>query len=203
MADPLTLTALAAVGLTEGIKFLYGQASELLAANRERRRARLAGTAASDTATMPDLTSPDLDRPLPKPIADLTVVDAEEQRLARLAGALSPYALNQLDLPEDEREVRSTAGELRTLLEAIYGQRITFKGERRDATGTRVVIDQRLGEHYGEAVGVDATTIGEGADVEVTQSATRTHPDSRIVGAKVKDIGGRRNPDDEQRDDEP
>ena len=39
MTDPLTLSALTASALTEGIKFLYGQAAELLKRKRERSTA--------------------------------------------------------------------------------------------------------------------------------------------------------------------
>jgi len=39
MIDPLTISAIGAVAITEGIKFLYGQAGELLKRWRERKDA--------------------------------------------------------------------------------------------------------------------------------------------------------------------
>ena len=39
MADPITLTLVGTVVLTEGIKFLYGQAGELIKRWRERKDA--------------------------------------------------------------------------------------------------------------------------------------------------------------------
>ena len=39
MADPLTLTGVGVIALTEGIKFLYGQAGEALKRWRERKAA--------------------------------------------------------------------------------------------------------------------------------------------------------------------
>ena len=40
MVDPLTLSTIGAVALTEGIKFLYEQAGEVLKRWRERKDAR-------------------------------------------------------------------------------------------------------------------------------------------------------------------
>lgn len=37
MVDPLTISAIGAVAITEGIKFLYGQAGEILKRWRERK----------------------------------------------------------------------------------------------------------------------------------------------------------------------
>ena len=39
VADPFTLAAVGAVAITEGIKFLYGQAGEVLKRWRERKAA--------------------------------------------------------------------------------------------------------------------------------------------------------------------
>jgi hypothetical protein len=41
MSDPLSLALLGGVGLTEGIKFLYGQAGELLARWQDRKARRV------------------------------------------------------------------------------------------------------------------------------------------------------------------
>ena len=49
MADPLTLAAVGAVALTEGIKFLYGQAGETLKRWRESKGTK----AATATVTEP------------------------------------------------------------------------------------------------------------------------------------------------------
>jgi hypothetical protein len=190
MTDPLAITAMGSVALAEGIKFLYGQAAALLAANRERRSRRREEASAPDTVVMPDITSPQLDAPLRAPRADLIVVDAEQERLAGLTAALSLYALDQIEVPADDRALRAQGGELRALLEAVYGQRITFKDEPREPTGTRVVIEQRLGRHEGEATGLEADSVEHGADIEITQSATSTNENSAIVGAKIKRIGG-------------
>ncbi len=52
MVDPLSITAIGAVAITEGIKFLYGQAGEILKRWRERKDAD------KDASTQQNKTEP-------------------------------------------------------------------------------------------------------------------------------------------------
>ena len=52
MVDPLTLSAIGVVAITDGIKFLYGQAGEILKRWRERK------DTAKDASTQQNKTEP-------------------------------------------------------------------------------------------------------------------------------------------------
>ena len=134
MVDPLSLAALGAVALTEGVKFLYGQATELLKRRRERRdAARKAEVAAADLPAAPDGL---LDGSLTVP-GDVAVSDAEADQLIKLMSQLDADAEDLEPIRADDAELLKAADALRGLLEGVYGQRITFAGEPgRPPTGT-------------------------------------------------------------------
>jgi hypothetical protein len=69
------------------------------------------------------------------------------------------------------------------LLEAAYGQRFTFRGENREATGTRVTVSQVLGEVAGSVVGVEADVAGD-AEVAVDQRVDSVTKDGSVTGYK-------------------
>lgn len=181
MADPLTLTVLGGVVATEGIKFLYGQATELLKAWRERRRKVEAGEALPSQLTVPVLANEVLDGQPAEPVADATVLDRQSKSLVQLIGALSPYAQGQADIDLADEELAEQAGRLRALLEATYGQRFTFRGEQRDPTGTRVTVSQVLGEVEGSVVGAHAD-IGPGGDFDIHQDVKAVKPGGSVTG---------------------
>ena len=182
MPDPLTLTVLGGVVAAEGIKFLYGQASELLKAWRERRDARRDQvTAETNDLDVPILESAVLDaRPVARP-ADGVVVEREHGALVELCGALSPYALGQVDVDLTDVELGNRAGRLRALLEAVYGQRFTFRGEDREATGSQVTVRQALGVVEGDVLGAEAE-VGTGADLLVDQNAETIREQGSVTG---------------------
>lgn len=176
MADPLTLTVLGAVAATEGIKFLYGQASELLKAWRERR-------ASVEELVVPVIATEVLDgEPLGSTV-DTEVVARERREFVHLVGSLSPYAQGLADVELDDAKLAEDAGRLRALLEAAYGQRFTFRGEERERTGTRVSVTQVLGEVAGTVVGVEADVAGD-AEVTVDQKADKVSEEGSVTGFK-------------------
>ena len=178
MADPLTLSVLGATALTEGIKFLYGQATELLRRHREK--------SAKAPVSAPDV--PVLEGELAPLDPDLGVLDRVAPDLRELRRVLQDYFddIEPVD-PSDDRLLEATDA-LRQLLEGIYRQRITFRGERRPASGpaaagtidvdtvagyvagvrARIVAgnarlrgEVRAGEVTGTAIGVDIDRIGD------------------------------------------
>jgi MoxR-like ATPase len=199
MADPVTLTVLGSWAAAEGIKFLYGQAGELLKAWRERRRQKAEVNAADQPAeldaaeqrpaelTVPIIATDVLDAAPTRAVADAGVLDRQHKEMVQLVGALSPYALDQADIDLTDEELADQAGRLRALLEAAYGQRFTFRGEQRDPTGTRVTVSQVLGEVAGTVVGVEAT-VAVGAEVEVDQQIDKVSSEGSVTGFKG-DIG--------------
>jgi hypothetical protein len=173
VADPLTLSVVGGWAALEGIKFLYGQAAEVLKGWRERRR------------DVPIQASEALDRVPEQRPPDVEVVAQQAKTLGELAGGLAPYANGMLDIDLHDAALGERAGQVRAILEAVYGQRFTFQGEDRDPTGTRVRVDQVLGEVEGNVIGVEADA-GAGADIGVRQSAQTVKKDGSMIGYKGK-----------------
>jgi len=199
MTDPLTLAALGAVALTEGIKFLYNQASELLKRRRERKKA--ADEAAAAQAQHAEPAAP----PAPVEVAAPPVVEGElapvtvdDDALDRLAEQISGLRhdlgryVDDTDPapvdPSDERLV-ATVDALRQAIEAVWGQRITFRGERREPSGpvVRGVID--VDSVAGNAAAVRAGRIVGDATVEGTVRAGRVERGGAVTGVEADTIG--------------
>jgi hypothetical protein len=174
MADPVTVTVLGGWAAAEGIKFLYGQASELLKARRERAR---------DAKLHVPIIANNVLVGTPGDVADGAVIDREGKSLGKLSGLLSPYALGHLDIDPTDPELAEQAIRLRGLLEAVYGQRFTFHDEDREPTGTAVTVTQVLGEVDGDVMGMWAT-VGHGANAAVTQITGDVNKDASVTGFK-------------------
>ncbi|MEV6907070.1 hypothetical protein [Amycolatopsis sp. NPDC051071] len=181
MADPVTFTVLGSWAALEGIKFLYGQAAEVLKAWRERRAAKAEEQAAGQTLEVPVKDSAVLEGKPDSATIDATVLEQEGPLLASLAGKLRPYAQDLADLDVDDAELAEQAGQVRAILEAAYGQRFTFRGEQREPTGTRVWVSQVLDHVSGRVVGADAG-VGAGGEVDVQQRATVVEPGGSVTG---------------------
>lgn len=179
MPDPLTLTVLGAAA-TEGIKFLYGQASAVIAAWRERRQSEGAG-APEASLRVPIMETDVLDGVPQESVIDATVVAHEERSIVKLLGVLAPYAQGLADVEPTDEELGEQAGRLRALLEAAYGQRLTFRGERREPTGARVTVSQVLGDVEGRVTGARGD-VGAGGDLAVTQQAKDVKGGAEVTG---------------------
>lgn len=142
LADPLTLGALGALALSEGIKFLYDQARTVLQRWRDKRDTNIIEVAAS--------TSPVLDAPLTEAAVPEALVAANAESLSALRRALMDYAEEGRAADPSDRDLLSTVDALRRVLEVVYSQRITFKGEQRDSTGTTVdvAVEAQVVEGY-------------------------------------------------------
>ncbi len=141
MPEPATLTA-AAIGaavLTEGIKFLYAQAGEVLKRWRERR------DGASGDADSPEVipvTAPAkvFDGDLRDLEIDLERVAPVEARLRDLRRNLGDYADGVDEVDAKDVSLLAKVDALRTLLETLSRQHITFQGEQRPPSGAPLVI---------------------------------------------------------------
>jgi hypothetical protein len=185
MADPLTLSALGGAALTEGIRFLYNQAAELIKAARERR-----GKAKdAERVEVGRVPSEVLTGPLPDTV-DARVLSQTHLSLARLLKDLTPYATGGAEIVPDDPQLLRVAHGLRTLLQTVYGQRLTLTGEQREPTDTQVKVQQLLGEIEGEASALRVGAVGRGARVDIEQSATTVRPGGSVVGAQIDRIGG-------------
>jgi hypothetical protein len=187
MTDPLALSVLGAAALTEGIKFLYGQATELLRRRRERRdEAAEAGAVEVEPAEVPELEG-ELRLPLR---ADGAVLDRVEPDLRELRRKLQDYADGVEPIASDDRDLLESADAVRGLLEAVYGQRITFRGERRASSGPVVEGEIDVDVVAGYAAAVRARAITGGATVRASVRANEVAEGAEVVGVDVDRIGG-------------
>jgi hypothetical protein len=179
MPDPFTLSLLGAAA-TQGITFLYAQATEVLKARRART--------ATDTGPLvvPVVETDVLDRQPTATAVEPAVVEEHRASLAKLTGALSPYAQGDLDVDPDDAELAGQAAELRALLEAAYGVRFTFRGEQRPESGSAVTVKQAFADVDGTVVGA-AGDVGAGGKLDVVQDVSGT------VGTNAEVTGFRGN----------
>lgn len=177
MADPVTFSVLGSWAALEGIKFLYGQAAEVVKVWRERRGQK------SAALEVPVRASNVLDGTPHSSAVDTAVLDREGAVLTSLMGRLGPYAQDLADLNMDDPEIADLAGQLRAILEAAYGQRFTFRGEQRPPTGSRVTVSQALGKVAGTVVGAEAD-VAAGATVDVHQKAATVEDGGSVTGFK-------------------
>jgi hypothetical protein len=183
MSDPLALSALGGVAATEGIKFLYEQAAELLRSWRERRGKAAPGEALPAHLTVPIVDNHVLDATPVGDVADVAVLDRVNRSLVQLVGALAPYAAGLADIDPSDEELSQQAGAARALLEEVYGQRFTFRSEQRESTGTRVTVTQVLGDVAGAVVGAEATA-GPGSVLAIEQDVSIVRRGGSVTGFK-------------------
>jgi hypothetical protein len=185
MTDPVTLAAVGAVALTEGVKFLYAQAGAAL----ERWRARR--SAAEPVAAEPveiELPAGAFEGQLRQPRLNLTAVGRLERELGELRAALAEYAQGIGEVNPGDELLLETVDGLRRAMETIYGQPITFKGEARPPSGVGVVAEAKVGEVAGYLAGLRARRI-EGGTVRARLEADRVAADGEAVAVDVDTIG--------------
>ena len=190
MADPITFTsaAIGAVALTEGIKFLYAQAGEILKRWRNRRDKGAQKTDQPETITI-NLPKTAFEGNLPNARIRFDKVQHLENQLRQFRKDLADYADEIDKVDEADTHLLEKVDGLRNLLEAIYQQHITFKGEKRPPSGTPIVIGQ-VGskEIAGQATGVEADEVVSG-EVKGEVKADRIEEGGSATGVKVRTIG--------------
>jgi hypothetical protein len=180
MVDPLSLGGLGALAATEGIKFLYAQASELL----KRWRDRKAGKETEADEPIPVTAGDVLEGTLAPLRPDLDAVDRLGPDIKAFARVLGDYAGGLEEPSPNDRDLVDAADGLRRALEVVYGQRITFKGERREASGPIVVGLADVDKVAGDVAGVRARLVrsgrvhGELHAEDVTGKASGTEVDT-------------------------
>ncbi len=182
MIEPISLTAVGLFALTEGVKFLYTEAGELLKHRRERKEGARKEGAGPELRPPADLIEGAVDPVRPN-----------DERLERLADELNKRRKSLTDYADDVEAVDPSdvallkeVDELRRLIEVIYGQRITFKGEQREPSGPLVENEVRAMEAKirGSRVGVvESSAAGEIKQVvDVTKAEIE---DSTVGGVNI------------------
>jgi len=183
VSDPLALAALGGAAAGEAIKFLFQQASEVLKTWRSRREK------ASERLPVPIVDNNVLDGPITDATVDVGAVEQRQKDAVALIGALAPYAMDAADIDPSDPELAAIAGQLRALLESVYGAHLTFRGEQRSATGSAITVSQRVQQVDGAVIGVDATNIGPGAGIAVGQHVDDVSAGGSVTGVQADRIG--------------
>lgn len=176
------LELLAATALAEGIKFLYGQGAELIRGWRERRQA--GRVSAKDLAGgtppeglfngTPTFAKPDVD------VLERRATALDE--LLRQPALIGVLSLGDAADPSNGDQIKALAA-LRSVLEEIYGERLTLTGEGdRPKAGELVVRGKATAEQvYGLLAGVIAKNV-LGADIYGTADAKFAGQGSIVAG---------------------
>jgi hypothetical protein len=186
MPEPVTLAVVATSVVTEGIKFLYGQAAE--AVKRWRESPKDAG--ASQTAPAKVTPPPQIfDGPLEPLNFHLGQVERLEKELLILRSALTDQANGLASVNTNDRALLETIDAFRQAMEAVYQQRLTFVGEQRPRSGPVVegTIDVPL--IAGTAAAIRARLIASGKVVGRVK-ADRIESGASAYGVDVDTIGG-------------
>jgi hypothetical protein len=184
MTDPFTVTAVGATVLSEGIKFLYGQAGELLKRWRERRDGQTP-TVAADLRVPPGILA-----------GTVSAVTPNDQILDRVHAELSDLRKDLLDYAEGEpvdpadSAAAANFDALRRIVEVIYGQRITLTGEDREPSGPLVEAEVNVDSVRGDVAALRARAVKAGT-VRAKATGKNVEPGGRLSAVELSgDIGG-------------
>jgi hypothetical protein len=188
MVDPLSLSVLGGVAAAEGIKFLYGQATELLRRRAARKEAESKGETVSPGPIK--VEAPDLLEGRVEPaVEDAQAVDELAGELSALRRELADY-VDGLAVPDaSDPKLNQTVDALRRALEASIGQTITFKGEQREPSGTVVVGRVDAETVRGIAAGVDTDVVA--GEMRGTARADTVEESGRLAGVRIRSQPGR------------
>ena len=181
----LTLAGVGGVALTEGVKFLYAEAGDLLKRWLDRKNKPEADDDVRVDIRLPEVFEGQL-RPAtlePNIFAqnESALTDAY-QRVSLYAGGVKPIEPTDHDLLE-------SASQLRAVLERILGQTLTLKGEERPASGAPVVRGSFGAQTVrGEGAGVRATIARSGLIEGAAQVKTVTEQ-GKVYGVHIDEIG--------------
>jgi S1-C subfamily serine protease len=188
MSDPVSLAAIGAPIVAEGVKFLYGQARALLRAWNQRRST---GTDIAEGESL-DVALPPNAALAVQPAAggaDASRVAQASDQLQELAKALAPFAEEWQPLPDEGRTLPPAATTLRELLEAIYRQPLSFQGEQRERTGAELDFEQVLGTVTNSTVTmIGSAAVGDGTHLKAIQKIENVK-DSTVTGIETLTIG--------------
>jgi hypothetical protein len=187
MVDPLSLSVLGGVAVTEGIKFLYGQATELL----KRRAARKEAEARGETGAAEPMKfeAPQLlQGELAAVVEDERTVDDLAEELNTLRKDLTDY-MDGITTPDAaDPKLNRTVEALRQALESAVGQTITFKGEQREPSGTPVVTGRVTAKTVrGIASGIDTDVVT--GEMHGEAEADTVEETGRLSGVRIRGDG--------------
>ena len=185
MSDPMTISLLGvgAVAINEGVKFLYGQAGELLKKWREHQNTA-SSTPSQQALPIPSVVLPEVFAgQLTAPVVHFDTVQKVEPRLRELYRDLSEFGNGISPIEVGDLEALEKIDMLRRLIEQIYQQRITFRGEERPPSGTLLLGTIKSETIKGSATGVDIQGPFEGR-AEGRVSSGEIGAGATVIGVK-------------------
>jgi hypothetical protein len=177
MTERSTLQHLDEQVRSSGFTFLSRQARALLQAHQGVRP-----HPSTNEITVPFVETTALDVQPPVVPVRWDVLDRESGRLGTLADALPA----QRAAGGDPGDVLGVAERLRAVLEAIYGVRLTFRGEQREATGTGIRTSQTIGTVYGTVTGLHTDTPVADVPIDVEQRVNEVAEGGSVVGMRIE-----------------
>lgn len=181
MSDELAFPALAASALTQAIGFLYRRAEAVL----DRRAGRREANKPLSPEEVPDVVVGDPGHALD--FDPVKVTDEQAERLEMLLETLGLYTENEHLIGEQDEKLRRTLGRLRTLLEDVYGRRITFIGEEdRPVSGMRIV--NRVQDVHGVSRALKARRVSSDASPDILHTAEVVHPGGEMTSVEVDEL---------------
>ncbi|MEU9349103.1 hypothetical protein AB0D74_48685 [Streptomyces sp. NPDC048278] len=184
------LADLGTTALSEGIRFLFDQARALL----DRRRSRQEGDGAATDESGDGVVR------LP-PAAFTGTLDTRRLDEAALADSVAalrqlrtdlfPFVDDEGSVQPGDAELLQRVDQLRRLLEAVYGQRITFVTEAGERPASGTVIDTRIDieQINAEVVGVSVGRV-DGGRFSTKIRGRNVGPGGRVVGFQADSVGG-------------
>lgn len=170
--DSLNLGAALTATIAPTFTFLYGRLTALLDRGKE------------DIPALEGIETPDVLEGRLEPLAaDEAVLSERWHDLQILAATLGSYDRNPSRIVAEDNELIDNLDSLRRILESVYGQRFTFRGESRDMSGTR--ISQHAGKVDGRIIGVDGKSSSED-DLDIRQSAREIGSGGSMIGIRRK-----------------
>ena len=165
MGDELSLATVATSAMPHIFTFLFGRLGAVL----DRRSGNN-----TDISTESE-TYPILVEPAPLLIHDEELTEQRIRRLEAVARELAVYRRNPALIRLDDEHLLQAMSELRDDLEAIYGQPLSFVGERRSAPGVRVrqTVDEVEADGVARAVRVARVTAQASADIDQRTKVVR------------------------------
>lgn len=193
MAEALTLGTVATTVINEGIRFLYGQATEILKIWRARKNSvnisEKENVVSTDLGNNEAQVSKIFEGNLLLPLKiDLKSISELEEQLCELIKDLSEYAEGIEELDLSNTVLLEKVDALRKVLEAICQQRLTFRGEQRKISGPIVEGDIIVNEVRGYAAAVSAKEITSGQVTGKSQAKT-VEVDGKLFGIVADNIG--------------
>jgi hypothetical protein len=181
----LTLAGVGALALSEGVKFLYSAAGDLLKRWLDHKQKPDAEPQLQVEVRLPEAFSGQLH----PATVDADALTRNEAALTDACQRLSLYAAGVKPIEPSDPELLKKTDELRAVLERILNQTITLKGEGRPPSGSPVVRGTVTAQTVsGELGGVHGENVLSGL-VEAKVDVGSVQSGAEVYGVKVKNIG--------------